>query len=72
MNVLTYMLNLRPAIPMSVEKPCTVASNSEIRRWLDGSMIEINGKRPKANDKMDFPVRSVVLFPKSKRRTTLV
>jgi len=72
MNVLTHILNLRPALPMSVEKPCTIASNSEVRRWLDGGMVEINGNRPKAMDKVDFPIKSLVFFTKSKRRTTLL
>lgn len=71
-NVLTHILNLRPALPMSIERPCTIATNSEVRRWLDGGMVEINGERPKAMDKVNFPIRSLVFFPKSKRRTTLV
>lgn len=72
MNTLTYLINLRPALPMSVERPCTPATNSEVRRWLDGGMVEINGTRPKANDKVNYPIKSLVLFPKSTRRTTLV
>lgn len=72
MNNLTYLINLRPALPMSIEKPCTIATNSEIRRWLDGGMVEFNGKRPKAMEKVDFPIYSLIFFPKSNRRTTLV
>jgi hypothetical protein len=45
MTVLQYLIQLRPALPMSVEKPCTPVSNSELRRWIkDGSVI-INGER---------------------------
>lgn len=72
MNTLNYLLNLRPALPMSIERPCTIATNSEVRRWLDGGMVEINGERPKAMDKVSFPILSLVFFPKSKKRTTLV
>lgn len=73
MDALNFIIRLRPAVPMSTEKPCTPASNSEIRRWLDGGMIEINGVRPKAKEKIDFPIKSVVFFPKSqKRRCTIV
>lgn len=72
MNVLTHILNLRPALPMSIERQCTIATNSEVRRWLDGGMVEINGERPKAMDKVNFPIISLIFFPKSKRRTTLV
>jgi hypothetical protein len=68
MKALDFIVRLRPAIPMSIERPCSAASNSEIRRWLDGGMIEINGERPKAMDKLNFPIKSLVLFPKSKSR----
>lgn len=71
MNTLTFIISLSPAVPMSIEKPCTIASNSEVRRWLDGGMVEINGERPKAMDNVQFPVNSLVFFPKSKRRTTI-
>jgi hypothetical protein len=73
MKALDFVVRLRPAVPMSLERPCREASNSEIRRWLDGGMIEINGGRPKAMDKLNFPIKSLVLFPKSKsRKCTLV
>jgi hypothetical protein len=71
-DFLTYLINLRPAIPMSTERPCTIASNSEIRRWADGGMVEINGLKMKATDKVNYPIKSLVFFPNSKRRTTLV
>jgi hypothetical protein len=57
---------------MSTERPCTIASNSEIRRWADGGMVEINGLKMKATDKVNYPIKSLVFFPNSKRRTTLV
>lgn len=60
-------------IPMSQEKPCTVPSNSEVRRWLDQSSVIINGKKPKANDIVEFPITQLVFFPKSvNRRTTVI
>lgn len=72
-QALRYIINLRPSVPMSIEKPCTIATNSEIRRWLDGGMIEINGERPKALDMLDLPIQSCIFFPNSKqRRTTIV
>jgi hypothetical protein len=40
MNVLQYLNNLRPAIPMSVERPCTIMSNGELRRhMLQGAVL---------------------------------
>ena len=72
MNVLQYLLGLRPALPMSREKKCEIASNSEVRRWIkDGSVI-LNAERWTADEEMPPLVWSLVFFPKSKHRTTLV
>ena len=74
MRVLEYLIGLRPAIPMSTERPCTVTSNSELRRWIkDGSVI-INGERVKIDQEIEpGDVDSLVFFPKSdKKRTTLL
>jgi hypothetical protein len=48
-----------------------VASNSEVRRWLDNSAIRFNGKPLKPKDMLDFPLYSIVLFPKAERITIL-
>lgn len=73
MNVLQYLSQLRPAIPMSREKPCTVASNSELRRWIADGSVQINGERWSADEEAPASVWSLVFFPKSaKNRTTLV
>lgn len=47
------------------------ASNSEVRRWLENSAIRFNGKALKPKDMLDFPLYSVVLFPKGNRITIL-
>lgn len=73
MNILTYLKNLGPAVPMSLEKPCTQASSSERMRWCDQGSILINGEAIKRNEEVPYPVESLVFFPKSKkRRTTLL
>ena len=59
-------------IPMSIENPCTVPSKSEIKRWLNQSSVLINGKKPKAEEEVEFPVAELVFFPKSKTRKTSV
>jgi hypothetical protein len=59
-------------VPMSVEKPCTVPSKSEMKRWLDQQSVVINGVRPSANDIVEFPVTELIFFPKGKRRTTVI
>lgn len=47
------------------------ASNSEVRRWLENSAVRFNGKPLKPKDMLDFPLYSVVLFPKGNRITIL-
>jgi hypothetical protein len=46
------------------------ASKAEIKRWLDQNAIQINGEKLK-QEQMDFPMFSVVLFPKGKKITLL-
>ncbi len=57
----------------SVEKPCLVASNSELQRWIKNGSVEVNyycDRDPR--EIIDYPIVSVVIHPKSaKRRTTL-
>ena len=49
------------------------ASNSELGRWLKSKSLHVNGKAIAPGDKIEYPVVSVVLFPKSKTaRTTLL
>lgn len=40
------------------------ASNSELRRWIQNKALLINGETVEVNEKIDFLVFSVVLFPK--------
>ena len=49
-----------------------VASNSEIRRWIEQGGIVFNGEKVSPTEMLDFPIHSVIMFPKSdKRRITL-
>lgn len=73
MNALEFLNSLRPALPMSIEKPCERMSNGELRRHMAQGGVLVNGERISPEEKIDFPVFSLVFFPKSdKRRTTLV
>lgn len=72
-TALQYILSLRPALPMSIETPCTVASNSEVRRWLQNKAVLINGEPFEPTEEMPPIIYSLVFFPKSlKRKTTLL
>ena len=53
----------------SREGSVKVASKSEVRRWLAGSAVQVNGERLDESETVDFPVFSLVLFPKGKRCT---
>ncbi len=47
------------------------ASNSELKRWLQNRAVEVNGTRPRFNDEVQFPITSMVLFPKRGRVTLM-
>lgn len=51
-----------------VNKP---ASNSEVKRWLENSGVRFNGRALKPRDMLDFPLFSVIMFPKANRITIL-
>lgn len=49
------------------------ASKSEKKRWLLNKAVIVNGEPLVFNELIDFPVFSIVIFPKSdKNRTTLL
>jgi hypothetical protein len=45
------------------------ASKSELRRWLKAGNVICNGKTLAENAEVDFPVESLIIFPKGKRIT---
>lgn len=72
MNTLQWLNSLRPAIPMSAERPGTLMSNGELRRHISQGGVLINGERATAEEPIDYPVFSLVFFPKGARRTTII
>lgn len=79
MTALEFVLSMRPCVPMSRERKADgtaenngLASNSEIRRWLDQSAVIINGKKPKAKEMITLPVTQLIFFPKSEKSRTTV
>lgn len=53
----------------SREGKTQVASKSEVGRWIAAGAVQINGERLDAAEMVDFPVFSLVLFPRGKRVT---
>jgi hypothetical protein len=41
-------------------------SNSELKRWCQNKAVIVNGEPIDWNEPMDFPIFSIVLFPKNK------
>ena len=73
MNALQWLNSLRPAIPMSIETPGKIMSNGELKRHMNQGGVLVNGEKIASDEAIDFPVFSLVFFPKSPaRRTTLV
>ena len=70
--MLTFLNSLRPALPFSTEKPCTVVSNSELRRWMQNGSVLVNSEKVIWEELVDFPVFSLVFFPASEKRKTTV
>lgn len=49
----------------SREKPRSgKASTSELKRWLQNGVLVINTEKVSWDEEIDFPIISVVLFPK--------
>lgn len=74
-TVLQYILRIHSLCQfLSKDRPGTgKASNSEIRRWIEQGAVLLNTERCLPQEALDFPVFSVVFFPKSdKQRTTLL
>ena len=79
MNALQWLNLLRPALPLSIENPPTKdnpaqpMSNGELKRHMQQGGVMVNGEKVAPDEPIDFPVFSLVFFPKSvARRTTLV
>lgn len=79
MNALQWLNSLRPALPLSIEnppdkeRPAQPMSNGELRRLMQQGGVLVNGERIAPDERIDFPVFSLVFFPKSvKRRATII
>ena len=72
MTALHWLNGLRPAIPLSAERPCEQMSNGELKRHMQQGGVLVNGERITADELIDFPVFSLVFFPSGNRRTTIV
>lgn len=74
MNILTFLISLRPAMPRSIERPPAELTNSELRRLLQNRAVLINGETDwKWDDEVPPWIWQLVYFPKSAtKRATIV
>lgn len=68
MTALEYLKGL-PFLPVSQERSkLGRPSNQELKRWLERGCVMINGEYPKITDEVEFPILSLVFFPKNKNK----
>ena len=72
-KAIDYLKSLpRDWLPKSLENGIREPSNSQLIRWLRSKSIIINGKRPTHLDKIQLPIKELIFFPSSNRRTTII
>lgn len=67
MTSIQFLTNLHQVCSFQTREGKKVgkASTSELRRWIQNKALLINGETVEINESIDFPVFSVVLFPKN-------
>lgn len=73
MNGLQFIRSLHEVCQFQTKEGAKIgiASNSELKRWLTNGAVEVNGHKLLPDDEIDFPIFSIVLFPKRARTTLL-
>jgi len=61
MTVLDFLTQFH--LPCSRERPPAPPSRSELRRWFQQQAVQINGRRVRWNDPIEFPVWQCLFFP---------
>lgn len=67
MNAWQWLIDLHSVCHFQTREGKKVgkASNSELKRWFQNKAVLVNGEAINWDEGMDFPVFSVVLFPKN-------
>lgn len=72
-TAIQFFVRLNTDIPFWNHEEKKHASNSFLRRKIQEGAILFNGERMEPNELIDFPLFSLVMFPKSdKKRCTLL
>lgn len=64
MNAWEFLMDINKVCFFMSRERTGNASNSELKRWIKNQALKINGESVKWDEKIDFPIISVVLFPK--------
>jgi len=64
MNAWEFLMDLNTVCHFMSRERTGKASNSELKRWIKNQALVVNGERVKWDELIDFPIISVVLFPK--------
>lgn len=73
LTALQFMIRLNEMSKFWNHEEKKPASNSVLRRWIEQGAILFNGERMLPNENVDFPLFSVIIFPKSEsKRITLL
>lgn len=72
LSAIQFMVRLNTLSPFWNAEENKPASNSVLRRWIEQSAILFNGERMKFDELIDFPLFSLVLFPKSSAKRITV
>jgi hypothetical protein len=68
MNFWEFLRNLNEVCHFQTREGKRVGkvSNSELKRWLMNKAVIVNGEAVAWDEKVDFPIISVVIFPKNR------
>lgn len=64
MNAWEFLMDLNKVCHFMSRERTGKASNSELKRWIKNKALVVNGEKVEWDELMDFPIISVVLFPK--------
>lgn len=64
MNTWQFLIDLNSVCNFMSRERSGKVSNSELKRWCKNQAVVINGYRVKWDEPIDFPIKSIVLFPK--------
>lgn len=69
MTAWEYLRELNSVCQFHSRERTGIVTNSELKRWLQNQSVQLNNRRIKWNEEVDFPVNQLILFPKRSRVT---